>query len=267
MALDNLARNGVLGMAGASGAVASSISDAADFIIDVYSYAGQVMSPQEQFAIANSQLFREALPQMSNITRAMLARKYGRTFYESGESLEYEGSWLNLVASGALGLTTEREVLFHLARDEAWDTQEEINALTKDIHRFVMQMSMHLRDGDLDYSLFNKIALIAAEMADAAPDGHKMAVLEAALTGFWGENDMNNSPVNVLAEYAMNNLMSKESARDRIMAMKSDWTESEIKAINYILDTVMEQRMLNDEQMQQRFKQTRMGQINQEGTE
>jgi hypothetical protein len=153
---------------------------------------GVQAGPADKFAILSKHLLAETLPQVSNITLAILSYEMGRLYHMSGESIALEPTMTQLLLKGVLGATTMEEQAYFRARDQLGTSDQQVTALTRDIRRFLKQYHFLYQKGDISADEWLEVASIAGSLADMAPDGRKMEVLEGAMLDSLSDEDPDN---------------------------------------------------------------------------
>lgn len=214
--------------------------------------SGLEMGPADKFTMIAKHLLAETLPQVGDITKALISYEMGKLYHMSGESLALEPTMTQLVLKGVLGATTMEEQAYYSLDEKLHSSDDQVRELSRDIRRFLKQYHFLYEKGDISADQWLEIAAIAGELAGMAPDGRKMEVIESAMLDSLSDDDPTKSMVSLLAEGAINQKLTEAEIKDMMNQLP---IPDEVKnSLNQMIEGgLLDETQMNQEEMRQQL--------------
>lgn len=208
--------------------------------------------PAEKFSIMAKHVLAETFPQLGDITKAIIGYELGRVYHLSGESIELEPTFTQMLLKGVLGAPTMEETAYFRAVDKMGTSDQQVKALIKDGKRFLKQYHFMYDNGEISSDQWLEIASVAGELASYAPDGRKMEVLEGMMLDSLSDDDPERSMIQILGTAAESGALSPAEVKDALNQLQIP--EEQKKGLMNMVDSgLLEDRNVNQEEFRRRI--------------
>ena len=155
----------------------------------------QEMPPADKFMQIAHMLTMEMMPQYDDVVMAKLGWQMNKLYSESGESTQLQPTWASLLARGVFGMRTMDELYAMQMNREISDQDFDVTSLIRANQRFLKQQMFLYNQGKIGRQEYMDAARIVGYLAQAAPQGRIVEVLEGSMLEDFDSNDPANAPV------------------------------------------------------------------------
>jgi hypothetical protein len=139
------------------------------------------MDPSDEFMLLAKFMLSGAFPQANHLITAVLSERAGHLVNLAGDNLGIQATKSTLIAKGLLGARTREEMQQYRTASQIYKSDEMVRELSKQISRTLDQNYVLYHSGKASVEEYEEALYIAATLADAAPPGRRMEVMNKAM--------------------------------------------------------------------------------------